>query len=237
MSPAETWAASFEEGAILNIDKPAGMTSTHVVRTIKGMTGCKKVGHAGTLDPFATGVLLVCTESATKRVQELIEYEKEYIGEVVLGETTTTDDPEGEIIQARDVPQFEENRIVTALQDFHGEIQQVPPVYSALKVHGKRSYALARAGKSVPRISRTVHIYEIHLLEWTHPSIHIRIRCGRGTYIRSIARDVGEILETGGYLRSLKRVRIGPYTVENSFTLQSLRKMCKDKHERIPVSG
>ena len=234
MTDAETLA--FENGEILNIDKPAGMTSTSIVHAVKKITGCKKVGHAGTLDPFATGVLLVCTGAATKRVQELIEYDKEYEGEVVLGRSTTTDDPDGEVIRDCDVPRFSETRIQSTLIHFQGEIQQIPPVYSALKVQGKRMYALARAGRQVPRIPRTVHVYGIKLLKWAYPSVTIRVRCGRGTYIRAIARDIGERLETGAYLRSLKRLRIGPYTVGDSLTLPLLRKMCQDRHERIPIS-
>ena len=228
--------SSFRNGEILNIDKPSGLTSTAVVRRIKKWSGCAKVGHAGTLDPFATGVLLVCTGSATKQVNRLIEYDKEYEGEVVLGKQTTTDDPEGDIIRSEEVPAFTEDRIRSTLAAFIGEIEQIPPVYSALKVKGRRMYELARSGKEVKREPRKVQVYSIDLIQWERPSIHVRIRCGRGTYIRAIARDIGLKLETGGYLKSLKRTRVGPYRVEKSLSLTYFEKICRIEDERLQIS-
>lgn len=213
----------FEAGAIIPVDKPAGLTSFTVVRLIRKWTGCKKVGHAGTLDPFATGLLLICTGKATKRSAELMLFEKTYEATITLGQKTTTDDPEGEIVATRPVPIFPETEICECLNTFTGVIEQVPPIFSALKKDGKPLYRYARKGVPVTLEPRKVQIHEIELLGWQLPDLSIRVRCGKGTYIRALARDVGERLGTGGSLKSLRRTQIGPYRVDDAVTLDMFR--------------
>lgn len=218
----------FEEGEILNFDKPLNMTSFKLVSHVRRLTKCRKVGHAGTLDPLATGVLLVCTGKFTKRIHELMNLEKVYVGEIELGKQTETDDAEGNIIATNPVPKFEYETIETILDQFIGDIQQIPPVFSAIRIHGKRAYKLARQGKVVDLPPRIVTIHEIELCRWEHPLLKIRVRCAKGTYIRSLARDIGSHLKTGGYLKSLRRISVGPYHVENALQLDTFRKMMVD---------
>ncbi len=219
---------SFECGEIINIDKPVGMTSFQVVKMIRRWTGCKKVGHAGTLDPMATGVLLVCTGKSTKQVPSLMGMEKVYEGTIQLGRVTDTDDAEGKILSRSDVPGFSMSEIENILKDYCGEIDQVPPQYSALKRNGKRLYKLARQGIQVKLQPRKVTVHEIRLLSWASPFIRIRVRCGKGTYIRSIARDIGVQLKTGGYLSALRRIRIGSFHVDKAYQLDQFKSMVMD---------
>ncbi len=205
------------------------MTSFSVVAKVRTWTHCKKVGHAGTLDPFATGVLLVCTGKATKRVSEFMELEKEYEGVIELGKTTETDDREGKILQQQDVPVFSIKDIQSVLKKFIGEIEQVPPMYSALKKNGVRLYKLARKGKVVYREPRKVKIHEITLLKWDRPFLEIRVKCSRGTYVRALARDIGKELRVGGYLKELCRTRIGTYSIKDSYTLTTFREFLSVK--------
>ena len=226
----------FEAGAVLVVDKPAGITSFGVVHRIKKWTGCRKVGHAGTLDPMATGVLLVCTGPATKRVSELMELEKEYEGTVELGMTTETDDAEGKVTGRCDVPPFSREDILAILEGFQGFIDQIPPMYSAIKKNGSRLYRLARRGMVVPRDPRKVTIHEINLLDWKPPFLSVRVRCSKGTYIRALARDIGERCGTGGYLKTLRRTRLGPYRADDAYTLETLREWLVVRHdERISI--
>jgi len=213
----------FEAGEILNIDKPMRLTSFGVVERIRRWTGCRKVGHAGTLDPMATGVLLVCTGLATKRVSTLMLFEKVYEGTIELGTTTDTDDSEGKVINRSTVNPFPEDEIKSVLAQFKGVIDQIPPMYSAIKKNGKRLYQLARKGVIVQRDPRRVEIYEIDLLSYKRPYIQVRIRCSKGTYIRALARDIGEKLGSGGYLKNLRRLRVGPYEADKAFGLTMLR--------------
>jgi tRNA pseudouridine55 synthase len=219
---------NFNDGEILNINKPKGMTSFGVVNKIKYWTGCKKVGHAGTLDPLATGVLLICTGKSTKLVSELMALEKTYEGTIELGKSTETDDEEGKIIIEKMVPEYSKDKILSVLRKFKGEINQVPPMYSAIKKNGQRLYKLARKGIVIPREPRIVKIHEIKLLEWKRPFIRVRISCSMGTYIRALARDIGEILSTGGYLKSLCRTRIGTYYLGESYSVEYFRKLIFD---------
>jgi len=205
------------------------MTSFSVVAKVRAWTHCKKVGHAGTLDPFATGVLLVCTGKATKRVSEFMELEKEYEGVIELRKTTETDDREGKILQQQDVPVFSIKDIQSVLKKFIGEIEQVPPMYSALKKNGVRLYKLARKGKVVYREPRKVKIHEITLLKWDRPFLEIRVKCSRGTYVRALARDIGKELGVGGYLKELCRTRIGTYSIKDSYTLTTFREFLSVK--------
>jgi tRNA pseudouridine55 synthase len=226
----------FEAGAVLAIDKPANITSFGVVRCVRRWTGCRKVGHAGTLDPMATGVLLVCTGPATKRVSEFMDLEKEYEGTIELGITTDTDDAQGKVTGRSDVPLFSRQDILSILVGFQGVIHQIPPMYSAIKMNGSRLYRLARRGKVIPREPRKVTIHEITLLDWNSPRLSVRVRCSKGTYIRALARDVGERCGTGGTLMTLRRTRLGPHRADDAYTLDTLREWLVVQHdERIPI--
>ena len=219
-----TLSSRFQCGDIVNIDKPSSLTSFQVVRRIRRWTGCRKVGHTGTLDPMATGVLLVCTGKATKMVADFMELMKMYEGEILLGQTTDTDDADGRIIQESSVPLISESQIQLVLNQYLGEIDQVPPRFSAIRRNGTRMYHLARKGLPVTAPPRRVLIDQISLLSWEQPRIRIRIRCGKGTYIRSLARDIGNQLGTGGHLSQLRRTAIGPYHVDEAWPLEQFKK-------------
>jgi len=219
----EISSLDFESGEVLNIDKPKGITSFGVVKKIRAWTRCKKVGHAGTLDPMATGVLLIVTGRATKSVSGLVGMEKEYTGIIELGIKTDTDDAEGRVVEKKEVPPFSRQTIEEVLRDFEGEIEQIPPMYSAIKVKGRPLYRIARKGEVVERKPRKVVIHSISLDEWNSPFIKLTVRCSKGTYIRALARDVGNRLKTGGHLIFLRRTRIGDYRVEDSYQLEEIR--------------
>lgn len=213
----------FDEGVLLNIDKPLSMTSFGVVERIRRWTRCRRVGHAGTLDPAATGVLLVVTGKATKRACHLMELDKVYEGTINLGKSTDTDDREGRILEEKPVPNFSKAKIEDVLLEFQGEINQIPPVFSALKKNGQRLYKLARKGQTVEPEPRKVRVYHISLLALSLPLIKIRVHCSKGTYIRALARDIGQRLDTGGFLSDLRRTRVGRYTVEDAWSLMTLQ--------------
>jgi tRNA pseudouridine55 synthase len=209
---------------ILNVNKPAGLSSARVVGQIKRLLPPRtKVGHAGTLDPFATGVLLVLVGKATRWCEHLMGQPKQYIATVKLGATTATLDPESPE-QPADPPvdRPEESQVLEVLQRFVGEIQQVPPQFSALKIAGRPAYQLARRGESLNLPPRTVRIDRMELLGYQWPMLNLRVDCGRGTYIRSIARDVGQILAGGGYLTTLCGTRIGRFDLQQAVSLQQL---------------
>ena len=207
-------------GGILNIDKPHGMTSMQVVRRIKRASGFKRVGHAGTLDPIATGVVPVCFGQATRVMEYLLDGAKRYSGEILLGVSTDTYDAMGEVVSETDASAITSNQVRSALTQFQGEISQVPPMYSALKREGKRLYELARKGIEVEREPRPVSVYAIDLTGWAPPVATVNVDCGRGFYMRSLAHDVGRMLGCGGHLKSLARVKTGPFHLEESVTLE-----------------
>ncbi len=211
--------AALSQGAIYNLDKPEGWTSFDVVNKLRGVSRIKKVGHAGTLDPFATGVLLICFASATKQVESLMTLEKEYEGTFVLGVDTDSHDVTGKIIEQREVPSLSREQIEAALQKYRGDIMQTPPMFSALKKEGRRLYDLARAGESIEVEPRPVKIYEIELLNVNLPEIALRVACSRGTYIRALARDLGNDFGCGAFLKTLRRTRIGSHRIENSLSV------------------
>jgi len=233
MIPTTEHPFNFEAGEILNVNKPKGMTSFRVVQHIRNWTQCKKVGHAGTLDPLATGVLIVCTGRGTKRISEFVHLDKEYEGTIELGLTTDTDDAEGRPLEKRPVPNFTSEEIENILNHFRGEILQVPPMYSALKKNGKRLYRMARKGIVVEREPRKVTIFQLEKLSWKKPFLGIRVCCSKGTYIRSLARDIGERLKTGGYLTELCRTRIGPYHLQESYSLDALKGVVEAVHAGV----
>jgi tRNA pseudouridine55 synthase len=221
---SHTEPGRFQCGDIINIDKPLGLTSFQVVKRIRTWTGCRKVGHTGTLDPMATGVLLVCTGKATKKAAFFMELMKTYEGEILLGKTTDTDDADGLVVQESSVPLFSENHIRQVLNGYLGEIDQEPPQFSAVRRNGTRMYHLARKGMQIPAPPRRVLIDQISLLSWEKPRIRIRVQCGKGTYIRSLARDIGRQLGTGGHLSQLRRTAIGPYHVNEAWPLEQFKK-------------
>lgn len=212
----------FELGEILNINKPVGWTSFDVVKKIRGQLNIKKVGHAGTLDPFATGVLLICTGRATKKVEDLMNLKKEYIARIEFGKTTDSYDLTGTIVSERSADNLELENIKQVIKQFDGEIYQTPPMYSAVKVNGERLYKLARRGEVVERKPRKIRIYQTDVIDFRNPFLKLRIVCSRGTYIRALANDMGEILGCGGYLTSLTRTRVGDYKLEDSFEIKDL---------------
>ena len=193
-----------------------------MVNKLRRMLGWKAVGHAGTLDPPATGVLIVLCGSATVRSAEFMDLPKEYRARIRFGLTTTTDDLCGEVLRQRTVSGWDAERITNVLQSFVGEIEQVPPNVSAVKISGKRSYALTQAGKIPELKARKVRVHSMQLLNVGSPEIEVLVTCSRGTYIRSIARDVGEKLEWGGALADLVRTAIGPYRLASAFSLDEI---------------
>ena len=216
------------EDAIVLVDKPAGWTSFDVVAKIRGRIrrgyteqGIKptkrqlKVGHAGTLDPFATGLLVVLLGDATKKATEFLKLDKVYEAEIVLGHESTTGDPEGEITAVSSVIPTAED-VHKVLETFVGEIRQRPPIYSAIKINGQRAYDLARKGQEAVIPVRIVTIYSIELLEYTYPSIKIRTHVGSGTYIRSLAVDTGRALGTGAYCQALRRTKIADFDIADA---------------------
>lgn len=216
---------NFEEGYIAVIDKPLEWTSTDVVRKVKfalRRQGYKKikVGHAGTLDPLATGILLVCIGRATKMVDALQAEEKEYVADVMLGATTPSFDLEHPVDQTYPWEHITREAVEEALRSLTGERLQEPPLYSAKKIEGTRAYEFARAGEEVTLRKALITIYEMQLLECALPRIRIRVRCSKGTYIRSLAREIGEALRSGAHLTSLRRTRSGGFTLETAHQLE-----------------
>lgn len=210
---------------LLIINKPLHITSMDVIRKIRKLSGIRKVGHAGTLDPLASGVLLVCLGKATKNINSLMDTKKTYIAEIDLTAFSETDDAEG-ILTSVDIKEIPSKaKIDQVLKEFIGDIEQLPPKYSALKIGGKPAYELAREGKEVFILPRTVTIYNIELLNYNWPKLRIKVDCGKGTYIRSLARDIGKKLNTGGYLTELIRIKVGLYTLEQAINLESLDKI------------
>ncbi len=206
---------------ILNIAKPAGMTSHDVVDRVRQMSGQRRVGHAGTLDPAATGVLVVCLGQATRVAEYLMASDKVYQAQIRLGVSTDTHDAEGQVTATAEVDVGEEE-VRGTLASFVGSIQQVPPMYSALKRGGIPLYKLARRGITVEREPRPVEIHNIELLDWNPPLLTIRVKCSPGTYIRALARDLGQKLGCGAHLHSLTRLASGHFTLEEAVSLDEL---------------
>ena len=206
---------------ILYFDKPLGWTSFNLVNRVRGVLsrhlGVKKlkVGHAGTLDPLATGVMILCTGKNTKLIESFQYQTKEYVATIKLGATTPSFDLETEIDAEYPTEHITEELVKETLQKFIGEIQQIPPTYSAIKINGKRAYEYARKGDEVELKPKTLVIDEIELLDYKMPEIVVRVVCSKGTYIRALARDIGEALSSGGHLTALRRTRIGDIKVED----------------------
>ncbi len=214
-------------GEILLINKPYGWTSFQVVKKIKWVTRAKRVGHAGTLDPLATGLLLVCTEGSTRKIQELQDQEKEYTGTITLGNTTPSYDLETEANAFFPTEHITESKILEKTADFTGVISQLPPVFSAIKVDGKRAYKLAREGVATEMKPREITIKEFEITKIALPEIQFRVVCSKGTYIRSLAHDFARALGSGGHLSALCRTRIGEHSLENAVTPKEMEESRK----------
>ena len=206
----------FAEGQFLLIDKPFEWTSFDVVKKIRNSLRIKKIGHAGTLDPLATGLLILCTGKMTKQIDSYQAMEKEYTGTLVLGKTTPSIDLETDFDSETDISHLLEDEIFAASKKFLGKIEQIPPIYSAIKVDGKRLYMHARKGEVVEIQPRKVNIIEFSLTKVALPEIKFKVICSKGTYIRSLVRDFGEVLRVGAYMSKLKRTRIGEFKLENA---------------------
>ena len=206
---------------VLLLDKPLGLSSNTALQTARRLLNAEKAGHTGTLDPLATGLLPLCFGEATKFAGELLDADKAYEATLRLGVTTTTADAEGETLQVRPVHITTET-LAAVLKQFTGPIRQVPPMYSALKRDGKPLYEYARAGIELERAARAVTIYAIKLLEWQGDTVRIAVDCSKGTYIRTLAEDIGELLGCGAHLTALRRTRIGAINLHGAVTLEAL---------------
>ena len=210
---------------LLILDKPAGISSAAAVNRVKRLLPRgTKIGHAGTLDLFATGVLVLLIGKATKQCESLMDQSKQYEATIRLGAATATDDPESPERMCMSSGPVERARIEAILPGFMGAIEQIPPMYSALKIQGKRASDRVRAGQVIEMKPRIVNIYAIELMRYEWPNLDLRVDCGRGTYIRSLARDIGKALGVGGYLRQLRRTRVGPFDVSAATTIGVLER-------------
>lgn len=231
---------NFITGEILYIDKPLGWTSFDAVKRLRGAVmrrmGVRKfkVGHAGTLDPLATGVMIVCTGKATKRIEELQAGVKEYIATVALGATTPSFDLETEIDATYPIEHIDRQLVEAALKRFVGRIEQVPPAYSACKVDGKRAYSMARKGKEVELKPKVLVIDEIELIDYKLAEITIRVVCSKGTYIRALARDIGEALGSGAHLKALRRTRVGDVDISRCLSVADAVEMIANAEVEMP---
>jgi tRNA pseudouridine55 synthase len=219
----------FEEGQVLLIDKPYDWTSFDVVRKLRGLMKIKKVGHAGTLDPLATGLLILCTGAFTKKINEYMAQEKEYTGSLILGARTPTYDLESIPADIKSVDHITDEQIHIATRAFTGEILQVPPIHSAIKKDGLRAYELARQGEEIKLEARKIFIREFSITNIQKPEVHFRVVCSTGTYIRSLANDFGEALGCGAYLNSLCRTRIGNFLLKDALTVEEASQLIREK--------
>lgn len=213
------------------INKPFRWTSFDAVRKIRNLIKVKKVGHAGTLDPLATGLLIVCTGKFTKKINEYMAQEKEYTGTFTLGAITPTYDLESEPQNYKPTDAISQEAMSDVVKKFTGTIQQVPPAHSAIKLDGKRVYELARQGKEVKLEPRTITISQFEITQIEMPVVHFRVVCSTGTYIRSLANDFGEALGCGGYLSSLCRTRIGSFLLKGAVNIEDFEREIKEKHD------
>ena len=212
---------------ILNINKPIGWTSFDVVKKIRFITKEKKVGHGGTLDPFAEGVLIIATGKDTKQLTEITGTDKSYIATIKLGEITNTLDTEGIIIKKKEIPSLNNDKIVKVLNTFLGETKQIPPMFSAKKIGGKKLYELARKNIEIQRESVIVNVKEITLLNFSTEKISFSVTSSKGTYIRVLGKDIAEKLGTVGYLKSLKRTKVGSFAITDSKSLNEFEEKWK----------
>ena len=211
---------------ILNVYKEKGYTSHDVVAKLRGIVGQKKIGHTGTLDPDAVGVLPVCLGKATKLCDMLTDKDKTYEAILLLGRSTDTQDTSGTTLTTRDTSALTEEKVTEVIESYVGEYDQIPPMYSALKVNGKKLYELAREGKVVERKARRVVIYQIRILKMELPRVKMEVSCSKGTYIRTLCHDIGETLGCGGCMESLVRTRVSSFRIADSMTLEEISQKC-----------
>ena len=209
-----------DDGIMLLLDKPKEYTSARVVNIVKKFLNVNKAGHSGTLDPKATGLMVVCTGKMTKSLNDLLDSDKEYRGIMIIGEKTKSFDSETEVYEKKTIEHVSEEQLMQNVKVFLGEIQQVPPMYSAIKYKGKPLYKLARKGMEIERKPRTVVIREFVIERVNLPEVEFRVLCSKGTYIRTLVNDFGESLGTGAYLKELRRLKIGEYDVKDSITIE-----------------
>ncbi|CAA9282235.1 MAG: tRNA pseudouridine(55) synthase [uncultured Adhaeribacter sp.] len=213
----------FETGEILLLNKPLQWTSFDVVKKVRNILRIKKIGHAGTLDPLASGLLILCTGKFTKKIDLIQAQEKEYTGHFTIGQTTPSFDLETPVNQSHDYSQLTEADIRAAAQTFVGHIEQIPPLFSAVKINGERAYALARRGEEAEIKAKPIHIKAFEITQIELPLVHFRVLCSKGTYIRSLARDFGQQLGCGAHLSQLIRTRIGEYTLTDALTIEEVQ--------------
>ena len=217
---------------ILIINKPAGLTSHDVVDFIRKRFRIKKAGHAGTLDPLATGVLIILLNKSTKLSSRIMNDAKEYEVTLKLGVSTDSGDADGRILSRSNKTNVERERLQAAIKGFLGDVEQIPPMVSALKYKGKRLYQLARKGIEVPRKPRLIHIFKIEIIEFSPPFIGLRVLCSKGTYIRTLCSEIGQVLGCGAYAERMRRIRSGDYHIQDSLTFDELRKMSREDLEK-----
>jgi tRNA pseudouridine55 synthase len=211
-----------DTGRVLLVNKPFQWTSFDVVNKLRYRLKIKKVGHAGTLDPLATGLLIICTGKMTKRIEEFMGLEKEYTGKFILGKTTPSHDLETDIVEGKDISDLADDQIHAAAKALTGSIQQLPPMHSAIRIGGKRAYQFARKGQEVELKVREVEVTAFDITRIALPEVNFRIVCSKGTYIRSIARDFGDALGVGAYLTDLCRTRIGNFKLEEAVNVDDI---------------
>ena len=223
---------------VINLDNPSGLSSARVVARVKRLLPRGvKIGHAGTLDPFATGVLLLLVGKATRSCEQLMGERKGYEAVVRLGARSATDDPEGPLEELPGAQPVAEDELRRAVAQFVGPIQQRPPAFSAMKVGGQRAYKLARSGEAPEMQARTVTVYDVRILDYAWPNVRLSVECGRGTYIRAIARDLGEALGVGGYLTELRRTFVGRFHVNQAVSLEQITAEGVEKYLQNPTEA
>lgn len=214
----------FDNGEVILIDKDADKSSFNIVHRLRKITGVKKIGHAGTLDPKATGLLILCTGKKTKEISKFQDLKKVYSGIITLGKKTSSMDSETETLEEKSTVDITPEKIEEVRKTFLGKIMQLPPMYSAIKHKGKSLYKYARKGVEIERQLREVEIYDFEITKYIEPDVYFKITCSKGTYIRVIADDFGNKLGCGGYLKKLRREAIGEYSVENAYTIDEFEK-------------
>ena len=230
-------AANKEFDGVLLIDKPGAHTSHDVVARLRGILKMKRIGHAGTLDPMATGLLVMLVGKATRLSQYLMSVEKEYTGTIELGKVTNTQDAEGDVLTTSPVPLLTEDDVRKALAGFLGDQYQIPPMFSAIKIAGKPLYKSARAGEEVEREPRFIRVMNYELTRWASPEIDFRVLCTKGTYVRTLAHDLGQRLGCGAHLKALRRISSGTLNVSRAVTLEQLQKMTPTEIDQVLVSS
>ena len=228
-------APTKEFDGVLLIDKPGAHTSHDVVARLRGILKMKRIGHAGTLDPMATGLLVMLVGKATKLSQYLMSVEKEYTGTIELGKVTNTQDAEGEVLSSAPVPVLTESDVRKALAGFLGDQYQIPPMFSAIKIAGKPLYKSARAGEEVEREPRFIRVMNYELTRWESPELDFRVLCTKGTYVRTLAHDLGQRLGCGAHLKALRRISSGTLNVARAVTLEQLQKMTPAEIDQVLI--